>query len=1148
MTNVNTEKAPFISLHNHTELGSPLDGMNDTYDLFVRAKEVDHPAVAVTDHGTMTAIFDAWKASKKTGVQLIPGIEAYFAENLQEKKNNHLVLLAKNEAGYRNLLRLNYESYKNQSSGYMGKKTPRISWEHIEQYNEGVICLTACSNGLIAKTLITDQEEERAVEHISRLNSIFKNNFYLEIQPHSLYHINKNGKAVDQKTLNEALIRLSNDMDIPYVITCDAHYRDADHAKYHDFMLAVKDKAPVNDPDRFRYGVQDMYLKTHEEIISHFGHDIATSGMKTSIQILSECEVPYYLESKGAILPKFPVKNEKDYEEFSSWRDGKASHIDEDKALLRYRCIEGFKQIFADLEPVKKAEYWDRVKKELSVLESKDFSSYMLIVSDYTNWAKKNMPVGPARGSAAGSLVAYLTGITSINPMDYGLIFERFHNAEKTSFPDIDTDFAEPGKVKEYIKNKYGEDKVASISNVTTMSPKVAIKDAARSLMLGGDKGTAFKIANHLTSIMMDAETIEEAIELDRRTPDQEFTKTLQKYPELYEYASKLQGLTRNWSMHAAGVIISDRPLYEIVPLRIEQVDSNDPSTWITVTQWEKKRCEDFGLVKMDCLGLSTLNVIDDTLNIIEERTGTSIDMEKLPLDDSDTYDMIGNGQTSGVFQLESTMTAYCVRIKPRDIEGIAAINALGRPSCTPDVRQEYIDRVLGNEPVIFDHPKLERALEKTAGILLYEESAMYVAADVAGWNFNQADSLRKLSKLKGSDPAMALKTETDFIADSIKNGGLKYEEAAHIWKKFIEPMSGYSFNKSHSISYSKISYWTAWLRCHYPTEFMCALMNSENANSDKAQEYINECTRMGIRITPPDASRSRGLYVVTGDGIIATGLSAVKGVGETAIMEIINAAPKTLVEFFVKTSGRVVNKRVMEAMAMAGAFDCFDVSRKDIFDNYAKYRIKANNAISKVKDKKLDLLIARRGMEDFYKTLKAKDKKEFKESLEDEVKLTEEELRSISNSISFEHTAEEWDRKTFLLNEMESLGRTISGQIHEVFGTYFKLNSDSVMRLSDLPDLADKQKVKIEVIIKSMLKEFKIKNGKNVGRKFAKYLIEDIYGNSAEMTLWADEYDKYRTLLKDGFPMKAICQVNQYMGTNGLVLLILENVAGKRI
>ena len=913
----------YVSLHNHTELGSPLDGMNDVKDLFVRAKEVGHPGVAVTDHGTMTAIYDAWKASQETGVKLIPGMEAYFTDDESEKKSYHLVLLAKNETGYRNILKLNYMSYQNQVSGFMGKKTPRISWRHIEEANEGVIALTACSNGLVGKTLITNQDVALAEKHMKRFHSIFKDRFFLELQPHALQATQKDGKEVNQIKLNEAMLKYSNDFGIPYVITCDAHYRDKDHAKYHDFMLAIKDKKAVDDPDRFRYGVQDMYLKTEDEITEFFGKNIAHIGMRNTMSIYEACEIPSYIEPKGPVLPAYPVQYESDYKEFLEWKSKTKSTLSmsEDKAYLRYKCIEGFKDKLSHLTREEKEDYWDRVKMELGVLEDKNFSSYMLIVADYINWAKERMPVGPARGcfipgskvilsngssrniedisigdcvishdgtanfvincltysideeivelefddgrkiqctkdheiftknrgwvaainltlddifvtysfidsifesniklkysssymykgnvhdltventhsynidgiavhnSAAGSLVAYLSGITEVDPIQYDLLFERFQNAQKKSFPDIDSDFSDPSLVKEYIKNKYGEDNVASISNWSTLSPKVAVKDVARSLRLGGDKSTAFTIANAITAAMPDVASVDEAIKMS-----DDVKKYMNKYPELYQYTKKLESLTRNWSVHAAGVVIGDRPLYEMAPLRIDEKDGK------VVTQWEKTRCEDNGLIKMDILGVQTLTTINDTFKIIEETTGKKLTTADIDFSDKDVYKMIGRGETAGVFQLESSLTPLCMKIKPKDIEEISAINALGRPSCPPDQRAQYVNRKLGKEQIVYKHPSLERAQKKTYGITLYEEQMMIIAKDCAGWDLNQADALRKITKLKGKDEALLLKTESDFIKDCMSHSKMKYEDAKRIWKEEIEPFGMYGFNKS---------------------------------------------------------------------------------------------------------------------------------------------------------------------------------------------------------------------------------------------------------------------------------------------------------------------------------------------------------------
>lgn len=1090
-------KGPFVSLHNHTELGSPLDGMNDTYDLFVRAKEIDHPAVAITDHGAMTALYDAWEASKKTGVKLIPGCEFYFTDDLTTKKNNHMVILAKNANGYKTLLRLGYESFKNQVKGYMGKEIPRISWKHLEQFNEDIVVLTACSSGLIAKKLITDKDEETAVCYIKRLHSIFKDNLFLELQPHNLYDVNeKTGREVNQKKLNQYLLRYSQDMGIPYVITCDAHYKDQEHAKYHDFMLAIKDKKPVDDPNRFRYGVQDMYLKTHEEITDFFGQKVAEKGMANSLMIAEQCEVPTYLEARDPILPKFPVKNEDCYPEFKAWHGERGKGMPEDKSYLRYKCIQGFKDKFSNLNGEEKKERWNRVKKELTVLEEKDFSSYMLIVSDYINWAKsQNIPVGPGRGSAAGCLVSYLIGITDINPIEYGLMFERFHNSQKESFPDIDTDFAKgsPELIKKYLREKYGEANVASISNWNTLAPKVIIKDVARSLQLGGDKSSAFKISNHITSIMPDAKTIELAMKSSR-----EFSNYMKKYPELYEYASKLQGLTRNWATHAAGVVLSDKPIYEYAPVRID-FDTGD-----LILQWEKTRTEDFGFVKVDLLGLKTLNVIDNAFRAIEKRTGKRLKMEDIPLDDKQTFKMLSRGEAIGVFQLEASLTPLCIRIKPSNVESVSDINALGRPSCTVDDRKSYVNRRFGKEKVKFSHPAVKKALAKTYGVSLYEEGMMTIAEEAAGWDLNQADALRKITKLKGKKPKLVEQTQSSFIADCMKKWDMPYECALEIWEKEIEPFGMYGFNKSHSISYSHISYYTAWLKCHYPTEFMCSLLNSINPNSDKSQEYLSECKRLEIEILPPDINFSGEKYVVVDENRIATGFTAVKGVGEAAIMQIVNGQPYNhLGELFAKTEGRVVNKRVIQAMAKAGAFDSLKLTRKNVFENYAKYRTRVQNYIKKDKDISI---------------------------------------------LKFAEYDEEWERREILISEKEVLGRTISGSLHEVFEGFFNKDSSLVTPLNSITNKSEGSKVRIEVIINSKLKEFTIRRGKNIGKKFAKYLVEDVNSNTAEMTVWANDYRQYKDVLKDGIPVKAICTINEYMEQKGLALYSLEKVFGRKL
>lgn len=1115
---------PFVSLHNHTEQGSPLDGMNDVNLLFDKAKELEHPALAITDHGTMTAHYDAYKSSQRTGVKLIPGMEAYFAPDLTEKKSSHMVLVPKNENGYKNILRLNYEAYNNQASGYMGKMTPRISWEHIQKFNSDVFCLTACSNGLLSKDIVEDRLE-KAEDNLTKLHGIFGDRLFLEIQPHALK--TEDGK-VDQVKLNDTLIGLSRKHNIPYVATCDAHYLDRDHAKYHDMMLAIKDKKPLSDPNRFRYGVQEMYLKPFNEITEFFGNLVGTIAMNNSLRIAAACEEPHYLKSRGAILPQFPVRYQPDYLEFKIWWQENCEELPEDKAYLRFRCVSGFQEFTEDFSPEKKREYWNRVKYELSVLEMHNFSSYMLIVADYINWANNNeVIVGPARGSGAGSLVAFLIGITKVDPIKYNLLFERFHNKQKKSFPDIDSDFSHPDRVKSYIKEKYGKDYVAQISNWSTLSPKVVLKDVARSLEIGGDKSTAFEIANHLTSIMPDVDTIEEAI-----SGNKEFAKFMDKYPEVKEHSIKLQNLTRQWSVHAAGVVIGDRPLYEMVPLRIGAEE--DSSETVTATQWEKTRAEEFGLVKMDVLGLKTLIIISEALKYIESTTGKKIAIDEIPLDDPATYKMISKGDNLGVFQLESSLSPLCMKIKPTDVDTVAAINALGRPSCPPEQRKAYIQRRFGIDKVRYTHPSLERALKDTYGISLYEESMMSIARDCAGWDLNEADNLRKLTKLKGKDPELALKTEANFIKGCMEHSGMTYEQAEEVWETEISSFSGYGFNKSHAISYSIISVQTAWLKCHYPTEFMCATLNLTDPNSDGAQEYLAECKRMGIRITPPDVNKGAENYKVIGDKTIATGFSAVKGIGPAAIPDLIANQPfDNLCDFILKgniitckdedgtetstpalewletknplpktcklESHGFIGKAAMQSLAACGAFDAFGRTRKDMYDNFDSYRTKIKNAIKKGKT------------------------------------LTEEDLG---------REEEEWDRKDLLFNEREVMGRTLSGDTHEIFKGFFKGGADT-MKFKDLKFMKVGSRVKVEAIVKTLSKEFKIKNGKNIGRKFGKYLIEDLEGNTTGLTLWTEDYEKYVSNFKDGIPFKAICQVGEYMDEKSLNLVEMMEIFG---
>ena len=503
----------------------------------------------------------------------------------------------------------------------------------------------------------------------------------------------------------------------------------------------------------------------------------------------------------------------------------------------------------------------------------------------------------------------------------------------------------------------------------------------------------------------------------------------------------------------------------------------------------------------MDILGLKTLTVIDNVFNIIKETKDIKISIDDIPIDDKKTFDMISNGDNIGVFQLESSLSPICRKVKPKNVTMVSDINALGRPSCSPQDRRNYTKRRLGLEPSSFRHDSLKNALGDTYGVSLYEEGMMAIAKDCAGWDLNKADALRKITKLKGKDPELVLKTEANFLKDCMEKTGMRYEDALDIWNNEIIPFGKYGFNKSHSILYSHISVYTAWLKCHYPVEFMCGLLNSEDPNGDKAKEYLQECKRLNINILPPSVNDSSFGYKVLGDSEIVSGFTCMKGVGEKAINDILEHQPfSCFQDFLARTTGRVVNKTVIQSLAKAGSLDSFGRKRKDMHDNYAKYRTKVSSAVKKGKD---------------------------------------------ACDVELPDSNEEWEFKELLKNEYEVLGRTLSGDAHQMYEGFFS-NSSIVTKLNRIPEKQKGDKVRIEGILKSLIKEFKIKNGKNIGKKFAKYQIEDLDGNSTGLTIWAGDYAKLKGYLIEGSPFKAICKVNEYLGQKDLSLVKLENINGK--
>lgn len=1113
----------FNHLHVHSSIGSMADSMVSVSQLFNRAKELTMSALAITDHGTIAAAYDARKESLKTGVKYCPGIEAYFVNDLDDEseKRKHLVLIAKNEIGYKNLLSLNYEGFKNsQYVAILNKVFPRIDWNLLEQYKEGLVCLTACSNGPVGKLLFAsdniEENEQAAMKTINKLNSIFGDDLYLEVQPHTLRLLKfdrKTGQQViingkpeiisDQAVINNFLVKAAKETGIKLVATCDTHYLDKSDAKYHDMLSAILDKRPLNDPTRHKYEVDEFYFKSGQEIYSffnqHYGDLIAKQVCRNSIEITDKCQDPTYLDTKGHRFPRFDPSDDKDYTDFLKWKESLANKdLPEDHLFLRFKILRAFKKLKLSSE-IKKI-YKDRIQKEIQVLEGHNFCSYILIVSDFIKQARqKGIRIGPGRGSVAGSLVAYLLRIHDVNPMEYDLLFERFHNKEKKAFPDIDTDIEPSGRmwIEEYLNNKYGVKNVAHVSNLSTMTPKVTIKDIARSLEIGGSKSDAFKIANAITdTIPAEAKTIDEALELSK-----EFRAYCDKYPELEDYGRKLVGLEKTYATHAAGVVIGDTDLTTLVPLRIDKEG-------MVAVQYEKNRCEDVGLIKMDLLGLEHLGLISNIIKNAKSLGHNCPEPKDIPLDDPDVWADISSGRTLGVFQMGSKhMIDLCRRIKPKSIEELSLVNALGRPSAAKS-RDVYISRRDGKEKVVFKDKCLEAALGRTLGVGVYEEQLMFLAHTVAGWDLNKADGLRKLTKLKGKNPELAERLKLDFIESAVKTSDISVNMAEEIWIDVIEPFAGYGFNKSHSIAYSINGYHTAYYKHYFPAAFMAALLQSEvNSNSqdrdDNIKVYKKEAKRLGLSIVVPDINRSGEVYDVVDDKTIIMGLTAIKGVGATAVKSILQArqehAFKSFADFLFRTESSKVRKDSIQALASAGAFDSLGITRKSAYTYYQEMRKKINKYVEPNIEKGIAAIYCTSGFE--------------------------------FNRVDFN---EEWPRKELLMAENNVLGEYVSGGIQEVYENFFTPSGVAFNKLKGLPD---KMKVKIEAIVTDVIPN-KFRAGKNKGKTYARCTITDINSDATTLTVWNENYNRYRDVLKAGQTINAICLINEWNGVKSLVLM----------
>lgn len=881
-------KKEFVHLHVHSEY-SLLDGAGRIPKLVERAIQLGMPALAITDHGVMYGVVDFYKACREKGVKPILGCEVYVAPRSRYQKEGrlddtpfHLVLLAETQEGYRNLMELVSRGF---TEGFYYK--PRVDKELLARYSRGLIALSACLAGEVAAYILQEQRED-AVRVAAEYRDIFgPDSFYLELQDHGY---------AEQKKVNRELLEISARTGIPVVATNDVHYCEAGDAELHDILLCIQTGKTLYDTDRMRFEGGEFYLKSREEMELLFGE--VPEALNNTLVIAERCQVE--LEFNRLHLPHYELP----------------PGYDED-TYLEMLCREGLVNRYGPEPP---EEIRKRLEYELSVIKQMGFSGYFLIVWDFVRFAReRGIPVGPGRGSAAGSLVAYVLGITNIDPVRYGLLFERFLNPERVSMPDIDIDFCfeRRDEVIRYVVEKYGADRVAQIITFGTMAARAAVRDVGR--VLGLPYGEVDRLAKMVPP--GPGVTISKALEVNPVLREvYEGNDTARRVLDL---AAALEGMPRHASIHAAGVVIAKEELTHYLPLY-------RTSDGVVTTQFPKETVEELGLLKMDLLGLRTLTVIGHTVELIEARRGIKLDLENLPLDDEKTYRMLSRGESIGVFQLESSGMRNLLReLKPENFEDLIALVALYRPGpLGSGMVEDFINRKHGRTPITYLHPSLEPILKDTYGVILYQEQVMRIASDLAGFTLGEADLLRRAMGKKKPEIIAGLREQ--FVEGAVVRG-IDRETAGQIFD-LMEYFAGYGFNKSHSAAYALVAYQTAYLKANYPLEYMTALLTSVLSNSDRVALYIEECRRMGIEVLPPDVNESDHSFTIVGDRI-RFGLGAIKNVGQHAVEAIIaeraaHGPYTSLMDFCQRLDLRVINRRVLESLIKGGAMESLPGNR----------------------------------------------------------------------------------------------------------------------------------------------------------------------------------------------------------------------------
>ncbi len=891
----------FCHLHVHSEY-SLLDGASPIKKLVSKVKELGMTSCAITDHGVMYGVVDFYRECKAQGINPVIGCEVYVAPRTRfdkvydiDNKSSHLILLAKNETGYKNLIKIVSAAH---IEGFYYK--PRADFDLLKENSEGIIALSACIAGEIPKRLLLGDFEDAKRIAQKYIDIFGKENFYIELQDHGLS---------EQKQILPQLVRLANEMGVGMVATNDAHYVEKSDAKYQDVLMCIQMEKTVNDPNRMKFETEEFYLKSPEEMASLF--HFAPEAISNTQKIADMCSVDFDFETRH--LPSFAVP------------EGKTPF-----GYLEELCFDGLKKRYDTVT----AELKQRLAYELGVINNMGFVDYFLIVWDFIHFAKSNgIMVGPGRGSAAGSLVSYCLGITSIDPIKYTLIFERFLNPERISMPDIDIDFAPEGrqKVIEYVVSKYGEEQVAQIVTFGTMKARLAIRDVGRALDIPyADVDRIAKLVPNELKM-----TIEHALEVSPELKAAYDSDPITK--ELIDTSVALEGLPRHASTHAAGVVITSEPIVNYLPLTLNK------DNFVT-TQFPKDTVENLGLLKMDFLGLRNLTVIENAVALIEKTRGIKIDIEKIDYNRKEVFALISSGNTQGVFQLESAgMQSFMQELKPDSLEDIIAGIALYRPGPMDQIPR-YINNKLHPGEVSYKHPLLEQTLDVTYGCMVYQEQVLEIVRNLAGYSLGKADSMRRTISKKKAD---AMKVERqNFIYGSddgsipgcIKNG-IDEQTAIAIFDE-INDFANYAFNKSHAAAYAFVSYQTAYLKTFYPEEFMASLISTIDDNT-KINQYIENCRQMGIHRLPPDVNKSFDTFSVE-NGAIRFGLTAIKNVGRSFILHLVeerekNGEFKNFTDFTDRMTGPEMNKRALEGLILAGAFDSMGIRRSQLLAVYEK-------------------------------------------------------------------------------------------------------------------------------------------------------------------------------------------------------------------